>query len=516
MPNARFIPRRPLWGPSLVGFALAGLWTGPAAGFESEVRTRVAAQFYGLSGPFGDRDILRRRYTHTLSLGLYELAGGERPGQPRLDARVRLRLDGDLGQSGAERNPETEDRFVPELREAPIDLMYGYVEGRNYLGGALGFRLGRQYVTDALGWWSFDGGLVQVTTPLYFRLVGYGGFEQRGGLPLLSTDRFEADGVYRGERFGLEPTQYPEYLDQDELAPAYGFGIESSGIPLVHASLGYRRVINRDVVATVPFVDDSGRIATFGDNRTSTERIGSTARVEHADVGSVGGSTVYDIFVQKLSQYDANVDWYATPWLTVGAGYEYYLPTFDADSIWNWFSHNGMSTAEGRVSARFTRRTDAALTGGVRFYATDGDPSDFPSTENPVPADAANQRSADRVFDHFGTVAGNYRWGDGSVGLRAMGEKGGRGHRGGGDVTLVKLFDDERYDSKVIVSVYDWSDGLRPDRDATSFSYVLGGGVSPRTLFSQVRFGAEWEHTTNRLVGQRYRVLATLAIEVSK
>jgi hypothetical protein len=40
---------------------------------------------------------------------------------------------------------------------------------------------------------------------------------------------------------------------------------------------------------------------------------------------------------------------------------------------------------------------------------------------------------------------------------------------------------------------------------------VLGAGVSP---FETTRFGVEWEHSMNRLVGQRFRLLATLDLAV--
>ena len=94
-----------------------------------------------------------------------------------------------------------------------------------------------------------------------------------------------------------------------------------------------------------------------------------------------------------------------------------------------------------------------------------------------------------------------------------MAELGKRGHRVGGDVTTTKEFDNGYYDALVVLSVYDWADELRPNRDATSFTYVLGGGVTP---FDRTRFGVEWEHSMNRLVGQRFRVLATLDLTVMK
>ena len=58
--------------------------------------------------------------------------------------------------------------------------MVAYLEGRDYFGGFFGFRLGRQYVIDPLGWWSFDGALARLSTPVFFAVEAYGGFEQRG------------------------------------------------------------------------------------------------------------------------------------------------------------------------------------------------------------------------------------------------------------------------------------------------------------------------------------------------
>src|SRR5262249_54890648 len=113
------------------------------------------------------------------------------------------------------------------------------------------------------------------------------------------------------------------------------------------------------------------------------------------------------------------------------------------------------------------------------------------------------------------TLGGRYRWADGSLVVNSNAEFGDIGHRVGGDVTTRKTFDNGFYDALLLLSLYDWKDGLRPDRDATSFTYVAGAGVSPGVSFlSNGRFGVEWEHSMNRLVGQRFRVLATLSLTV--
>lgn len=480
----------------------------PARAYEAEVDASVSAQYYSLRSPYGDPVLRRRRYTQMLSLGVYDIEGDPGPFGPELMFRARMRMDSDFGVEGAEHSPTRGTRYVPGLEPAPLDLMYAYLEGRQYLGGYLGFRVGRQYVGDVLGWWSFDGALLRLTTPAYFEVEAYGGFEQRGGLPMLSTQRFEADGVWRGDRSELESDQYPSFLQQERLAPAYGFAIATTGVKWLSTRLSYRKVINRDTVYISPFADPGGGLGVVGGDRVSTERVGQALTLSDAELGAVSGSAVYDVYNQLVSEYRGSIDWYATDQLSLGAEYEYFLPTFDADSIFNWFSHHGMTTALGRVSLALSRRFDAGLSGGVKWFETEGDPDSYAESQL---GGVTPERDTARLLDLLGTASARYRWADGSVALGGFGEVGERGHRTGGDVTTRQAFAGGFYDTLVVLSLYDWEDGLRPERGATSFSYVLGGGVRP---VDATRLGLEWEHSMNRLVGQRYRLLATLELSV--
>ncbi len=90
--------------------------------------------------------------------------------------------------------------------------MYAYLEGQRYLDGYLGFRLGRQYVVDSLGFWSFDGAEVMLTTPAYLAFELYAGFEQRGGLPMMSSSRFEAGGCIAWRSFGPRLRSITEFF----------------------------------------------------------------------------------------------------------------------------------------------------------------------------------------------------------------------------------------------------------------------------------------------------------------
>ena len=478
----------------------------PAAAYESEVDATVDVQFYELASPYGEPQLRRRRYTDTLGMALYDLQGEGKPTGPTLTFRSRLRVDADLGQDPAERDPNS-SRYVPGLEQAPFDLMYAYLDGQRYLNGTLGFRIGRQYVTDMLGWWSFDGGLVAVDTPIHLRLEAYGGFEQRSGVPLLTTPRYQADGVARGSRDELRQDQWSSYLEQAKLAPAFGFALESTDLGFLHARATYRRVINQDTVVVSPFADEAGELRTYADSRVSTEKFGATLRLQESSFGSLTGSLVYDLYAAVLAESSLTAEWYANARVTLGADFERIVPTFDADSIFNWFSHAAQTNVSGRVDLTLSRRLGIGATGGVRSFETLGDPSTFAAN--------GDESAITRELDPFCTLAGRYRWNDGSVSARGVAELGAQGHKVGADVTTVKTYDAGYYDSRVVLSLYDFEDALRPDRYATSFAYVLGFGVLPAIDALNVsRIGLEWEHAMNRLVGQRYRVLATLDFSV--
>jgi hypothetical protein len=480
----------------------------PALAYEAEVDASVDAQYYTLQSPWGEPLVRRRRYTETLGLAVWNIQGQDDPRGARLSFQSRMRLDADFGQSSAERRLNSE-AYVPGLEEAPLDLMYAYLEGQRYFNGYLGFRIGRQYVFDTLGFWSFDGGLVTLSTPANLTFEAYAGFEQRGGgMPTFGTRRFEQQGVYRGDRYGYEANYYPLFLEEAALAPAAGLAIEAGAFGVLHSRLSYRKVINRDEVNISPFVDaGEGQYFLSGD-RVSSERIGYSLRADSPRVGAVNGSAVYDFYNQLFSEYGVNASAYVTSRVTLGASFERYTPTFDGDSIFNWFSHSPTTSALGRADVRFSRRVQATLSGGVRWFETEGDPDSYSSD--------ADLEKTGRLFDVSVDAGMRYDWGKGSLGLRGGGESGERGHRLGGDVTGRRHFG-SRWDGLCVLSLWDWSDGLRADRDATSFGYVLGAGLTPGpTFFTRSRLGVEFEHEMNRVAGQRFRALLTLDLTVLK
>jgi hypothetical protein len=134
----------------------ATLATVRASAADVEVSSDTSAQFYDLRSPTGETVIARRRFTTSLGVSAYNIWAAERPmgGSlgPELTFRARMRYDADYGANPAEVDVTNYGRFVPGFSRGPVDLMYGYVEGRRFLNGWLGFKVGRQYTTDALGW----------------------------------------------------------------------------------------------------------------------------------------------------------------------------------------------------------------------------------------------------------------------------------------------------------------------------------------------------------------------------
>jgi hypothetical protein len=485
----------------------------PKRGVDPEITSDTAAQFYEMRSPNGQTVIARRRLTTTLGVAAYDLLETEAdPNAPTLSFRARLRYDADYGNDPGATAANRADLFVPGLDQGPVDLMYGYVEGRRFLHGLLGFRLGRQYVTDALGWWSFDGGLVKLTTPWYFAVELYGGLEQRGGLPL-STSRFERDGVWRGDRTGYDPTLYPSYQPND-VAPAIGAALETAGFSWLHGRLTYRRVDNTGTSNVSQFENGLRSPAKYEGSRVSQERIGYAVDATLASVGGVKAGFAYDLYMNTMSNIFASADWYASRTVTVSVDYDYFRPTFDADSIWNFFMSMPMNDIGVRTSWDPSDRV--GISGGVRtrLFSVQSEPeSGLTSPTSPNGFAAQNQYPGSSIDPMGGaTLAGRYRIGDGQIGARGAADVHRTGDRLGMDLYGERTLE-TRYVFQARAGVWQWNDKERPDRDATNLGYVLGAGykVFPRSLLL-----ADFQHDMNRLAGQRFRAMLWLTLALSK
>ena len=529
----------------LLACLLGALGARNAAAADVEVTGDVVTQGYEVRSPWGDVVLDRRRVTTTMGLSAYHLQGDYQPLEADYSMRLMMRMDADFGMDGSETEygGARSTRFVPGLERAPTDVLYGYVEGRNLWGGWFGFRAGRQYTTDVLGWWSFDGATVRLTTPWFVQLEAYGGLEQRGGLPF-SSSRFESQGVWRGSRSDLVGAQelYPSF-QQAEHAPGFGLALESDGPNWVHGRLTYRRVYDLGDSTTGQFPGVNGQYPSMSGTRISQDRLGYAMSAFLPEVGGVRGSFVYDFYNMLVSEAQGGLDVSIGSQVTVGADVDYVVPIFDGDSIWNWFVHDPSTTAQARVAVRPLERLELSASGGVRLWSAAGDPATFAQQEcaaiglasgaalanclaqgidpmNEAVHETGHKEEAAHtnvVPDILANLGASYGWGTGKASLRALGEFGVptpeiyRGRRVGGELGARQALDGGRYWLGGSVNLYEWDDPLRAGREVTSFGYVLAPEYVPAEL---ARLRLEWQHDMNELVGSRFRLLAVVQLQV--
>ncbi len=487
-----------------------------AAGAAVEVSSDTATQFYDVRSPTGVPVLIRSRLTTTLGVAVYDLldrpkeAGQEK--KPDLFFRGRLRYDADYGAAAEEATAGVMDRWVPGFSRGPVDLMYAYVEGRRFVNGLIGFRLGRQYVTDAMGWWSFDGGEVKLTTPAFLALEAYGGLEVRGGLPLSGAlGRWEADGVWRGDRSGFDPSSYPSFMQAD-VAPAFGVALETAGVSWLHGRLSYRRVYNTNDSIVSQFQNGDLSPITYSGTRVSQEKLGYSLNANAPGVGGLSGGLVYDFYANTLTSLFATADVYLGKKITASVDYDFYQPTFDADSIWNFFAIYPMNDVGARVLWDATAKWSFSAGGHVRVLQNAATPDPSTQANGRLPLDNFNVTPTS--YNGGGSLGARFRRRDTTLSINASGNFGDQGERVGGDVFGERVVD-THYVLSARLGYWYWEDNLRQSRVPTggSLGYVLGAGYR---FFHNSQVGIEWENDINALVGLRIRLLAYLSLAVTR
>jgi hypothetical protein len=328
----------------------------------------------------------------------------------------------------------------------------------------------------------------------------------------LSTSRFEADGVWRGDRSGYDPSLYPAYQPAD-IAPVIAFAAESTGVTWLHARLTYRRVLDTGTVNTSEFASGLYTPASYSGARISSEKLGYSVDATLAKFGSARAGLIYDFYNARFGSVYANLDAFVAKGVTVGLDYQFYQPSFDGDSIWNFFLSEPMNDLGARATWNVNDRVGLSAGAHARIYTVQTS-EEFPTGTSPnIQANNPSYfPSSPNSYDGGGDFNARYRFGEGHLGLRASGNFGPEGDRVGGDVNGERVLD-TRYVFEGRLGVWQWNDNLRPDRDATSFGYVAGVGYrfAPR---SQTLF--ELQQDTNRLVGLRFRAMLYLTLAVTK
>ena len=128
----------------------------------------------------------------------------------------------------------------------------------------------------------------------------------RGGRGL-GSQRFDADGIWRGNRGGYDPSLYPSYQPSD-VGPVIAAPVESTGVTWLHGRLTYRHAMNTGAVGTSEFASGLYNPASCSALRTSTEKIGYSIGATAGQLGSARAGLVYDLYNAKFGSAYANLD----------------------------------------------------------------------------------------------------------------------------------------------------------------------------------------------------------------
>lgn len=488
--RARCMAQAVLAGCGAFGFAPK------ASAMDAIVHAQSELQLYSVRSPYGPQVLQRQRLIHQLALDALGAPPTADSSKVTWAFHSRLRLDGDYGITPEERDPSRQGSFTPGLATSPVDLSYGYLSVTGLLADTTALTLGRQLTFNSLGFWSYDGAQVAFVPGGLFELSLLGGWEQRGGVPLLSTSRYEADGVFRGNREGMSGPEWPSYLSSTSLAPAVGATFSWLAFHGLRARVDYRRVTQSDRVVTLPFADASGKLQTFAGRRISSEKVGVGAGFDLAPRASVDGAWVFDLYQRKTEVHRATANYRPSEQWRLGLGYNYRLPLFDADSIFNWFGARGNVSASATVTYEPVTAFQITATCGMRWLGIG--PKQLLSEALSVGPEGGK--------DALGRLDTSYFGREFTLGSGTLYESGDGGTRYVADVYHRRSLFERKLLITQLVSAGRWQNPWYAERGQSSLMYVLGARLYPG---ARQEFGIEWEHVLAQGPLQHFRVLAT-------
>ncbi len=447
--------------------------------FDAEVRSDTQAQAYQVRGPGGAPLLSLRRLTETLTLGAVERT---RRGVT-WSVRARLRVDSDFGTACDpttdrcldELNRSRAAEFAPLFARRTLDLPFAYVEAAGLLVGSTTVRLGRQLVTDPLGFFLFDGARARVR--LFGRVVleAYGGLETRTGFPL-SNGRYERDGIVRADRAGWDPSLASRVQDR-ALAGAAAVAVETAGDGPVFVRATWRRV--------------------WGDDGVAEEKLGAAADVTLSPSWRAWAEAVHSLPQQTVASLSLGAAYADDEGRSFAAELSRWRPTFDLTSVWASFWTDPTDDARVRGELPLGRGWSIVGAGYARRYALSESPA---SPNSPALPDAWSGGG------DAGVVLRRGRY-DGS--LRAHGEGGELGVRAGADLTgrAWVRWQVLRVDAGLSAWLVD--DPLRPERSVTSLAVMAGALVRVGRIAD---LQLNLEDDVNRVVGHRIRAVALVTL----
>jgi hypothetical protein len=172
----------------------------------------------------------------------------------------------------------------------------------------------------------------------------------------------------------------------------------------------------------------------------------------------------------------------------------------------------GEPTNDIGARANWSLSDFVSIAGGAhaRIFSVDTDTQTNNASPNQTIATNANYYPTNgQAFDGGFDLAIRQKVGENQNGLRGSGNFGQDGDRAGGEFFFDRVLYD-RYLAGGRLSLYQWNDKLRPDRDALSFGASVGYKLAKR---SRIRF--DQDMNVNRLVGAGFRSMVWLTVAVA-
>ncbi len=505
------------------------------------VTSDTVAQGYALSTPRAVNAITRRRITHTMRLAATDLQQASLPPGAQLSVVADLQVDYDFGEnrvlSGVGRETGYGNGlgagYLPGYDPYAVSVREAYVSISGLAGGSIDGSIGRRIVVDPLGWWAFDGGEINVRAARVLTLGGYGGWEERGGLPL-STSRYERPGVWRGsyEDFipgGPTAREYPSYLPA---GPAPAWGVHARGnLPWgTTLQAAYRWVASTSDTTHNPW---RGELQDDG-SRTSSERVAASLSTQPLGSLQFDTSAIYDVLAYRVSSARAALVYVPIEPILLGVDIDYFVPSFDGDSIFSAFDLMPSSTLMGRVGWVVSPATSMDVAAGVRRWQTAGDPSDFgvyecaearrlwpgrlvecgagatfDASDSRLKSPGGNARNVHATYDVITTFGAHHRFLSGTLGMAGQWMQGNPADLRMLSVDGSKSLDADRFQlSGAVTGMSSRMGGAAPIRSA---GYLLG---LARQATGSARLGVSWEQDFLNVGRTEYRVLASAQVRI--
>ncbi len=444
--------------------------------YDFEVTARTIGQGYQLRryGQDGIVFLNRRRITQHLGLRIFNLldpgqdpfqSGTKRP-PATLTLHAMMRFNTDIGIYV---RPPVE---ITGIENNQFDLMLGALEGRNILG-VFDFSLGRQYDSELMDLFAYDGLRLRFNSPWHIALESHFGLQVMGQRPFSATV-FELDGVSEG-------------ADREALNPTFGFAIASEDLRWVSWRAAYRGVISE---APNLQTGDDEPAPLWGIDQELLF-FSAALRLPWVNLRPYLGLR-YNILLGQVD--DLQTTWV----LRLGDSLESHLeylrsrPHFDGDSIFNIFSTEPYSEMAGRSVLKLweTLLLDARY--GYRWFWSD----------------AQEGATRDNGALTLGVGATVRRSGlNGRMELYYLGGEGGTTL--GGDL-LGSWRPWRRVSLESRVSLIKNNVAEHPDRDLLSFGLQVGTWVQ---LVDGVRFLFSMEDNISRLFKSNLRLIGILDLE---